>query len=67
MIEREVIAQKAQGFFEDLWKGGDYWDFESSDYEHARCQHLLRMLEGRHSVPPRSVGIPSALSRSAIA
>jgi SAM-dependent methyltransferase len=48
MSEREGIAQKAQGFFEDLWKGGDYWDFESSAYEHARCQHLLRMLEGRH-------------------
>jgi SAM-dependent methyltransferase len=48
MVEREEIAQKAQGFFEGLWKGGDYWDFESSGYEHARCQHLLTMLEGRH-------------------
>jgi SAM-dependent methyltransferase len=48
MVEREVIAQKAQGFFEDLWKGGDYWDFESSDYEHARSQRLLRVLTGHH-------------------
>jgi SAM-dependent methyltransferase len=48
MMERELVAEKAQGFFENLWKGGDYWDFEASDYEHARCLHLLKMLEGRH-------------------
>jgi SAM-dependent methyltransferase len=47
MSDREMTAERAQRFFEDLWKGGDYWDFENSDYEHARCQRLLRMLAGR--------------------
>jgi len=46
MIERELIDQKAQGFFEDLWSRGDFWEFESSDYERARCAHLLAMLGG---------------------
>ncbi|HXH09335.1 MAG TPA: class I SAM-dependent methyltransferase [Alphaproteobacteria bacterium] len=47
MTERKRATQKAQEFFEDLWKGGDYWDFEASDYEHSRCLHLLRMIEGK--------------------
>ena len=48
MAERELVAQTVRRFFEDLWKGGDYWDFEGSDYEYARCLHLLEMLGRRH-------------------
>jgi predicted TPR repeat methyltransferase len=48
MIDHQAISQKARGFFEDLWRNGDYWDFQGSDYEHMRCQHLLRMLDGNH-------------------
>jgi SAM-dependent methyltransferase len=56
MIERELVSQKAQGFFDGLWRGGDYWDFESSDYEYARCRHLLNMLAGRHYARVLEIG-----------
>jgi SAM-dependent methyltransferase len=46
-MERELIDRKARGFFEDLWRGGDYWDFETSAYERARCLRLLAMLDDR--------------------
>jgi SAM-dependent methyltransferase len=46
-MDRKAIDEKAQQFFEHLWTGGDYWHFESSEYEHTRCQQLLRMIEGR--------------------
>jgi SAM-dependent methyltransferase len=47
MSEREHIGQQAQEFCEGLWQQGDYWDFERSEYEQARCARLLRLLEGR--------------------
>jgi len=56
MMEREMIGHKAQRFFEDLWQAGDYWDFERSDYEYSRCQHLLKMLEGRHYARVLEIG-----------
>ena len=56
MIERELIDQKAQGFFEDLWTRGDFWEFESSDYERARCVHLLNMLDGHRYARVLEIG-----------
>jgi SAM-dependent methyltransferase len=47
MVERELADRKARTFFEDLWQRGDFWEFESSDYEQARFAHLLKMLDGR--------------------
>jgi predicted TPR repeat methyltransferase len=47
MTERRLIDHKAHEFFEHQWQRGDPWSIESSEYERARCAHLLRMLEGR--------------------
>ena len=47
MTERRLIDHKAHEFFENQWQRGDPWSIESSEYEEARCAHLLRMLEGR--------------------
>ncbi len=47
MTEREQATQQARQFFQDLWTRGDFWDFESSDYEKTRLARLFRMLEGR--------------------
>lgn len=47
MRERQLSDAKAEEFFTDLWKGGDPWDFERSEYEQARCAHLLRLLADR--------------------
>ena len=35
-IDREEAGQKALEFAEKLWKGGDFWEFETSEYERAR-------------------------------
>jgi SAM-dependent methyltransferase len=56
MIERGLIDQKAQGFFEDLWTRGDFWEFESSGYEQARCVHLLNMLDGHRYTRVLEIG-----------
>jgi SAM-dependent methyltransferase len=47
MNERELIGQKAQTFCEDLWQRGDFWNFEHSAYEQARCERLFTLLAGR--------------------
>ena len=47
MSERQQVNQQAREFFQDLWTRGDYWGFESSDYERARLARLLKMLNGR--------------------
>lgn len=48
MHERELINQKAKNFCEDLWQQGDFWDFERSEYERARCARLTAILNDRH-------------------
>lgn len=47
MTERQLIGQQVQEFCDDLWQRGDFWDFESSEYERARCARLLTILAGR--------------------
>jgi predicted TPR repeat methyltransferase len=47
MKERELVDQKIRDFMDSLWKRGDPWDLENSDYELDRCAELLKMLEGR--------------------
>jgi SAM-dependent methyltransferase len=47
MIERERIGQQAQDFCDGLWQQGDFWDFERSEFEKARCARLIAMLAGR--------------------
>lgn len=47
MIERKFIDEKAQDFFEDLWKQSDYWKFETSDFEQAKYARQLEILDER--------------------
>jgi SAM-dependent methyltransferase len=47
MTDRELIAEKARAFFEDLWRRGDPRDLEGSMFERERDRHLLGMLSGR--------------------
>lgn len=56
MTERELADQKARSFMNSLWGRGDPWDIESSEYEYARCIHLLRMIEGRHYARVLEIG-----------
>src|SRR5438128_165895 len=41
MTERALIGQPAREFCDDLWQRGDFWAFESSEYERARGGRLL--------------------------
>lgn len=44
MTDREQAGQKALEFSENLWKRGDFWELESSEYERARCARLIDVL-----------------------
>ena len=45
MTEREQIYHKAQSFFDDLWRRGDPWELETSNWEQERYARLLAMLD----------------------
>lgn len=45
MTERGEINEKARAFFEDLWKRGDPWELESSEFEQAKYMRQLSMLD----------------------
>ena len=55
MSERTVITQKAQAFFEDLWKRGDPWKLETSEFEQAKYDREITILRGRRY--PRALEI----------
>ena len=48
MTDREQAGQKALEFSETLWKRGDFWEFETSEYERARYARLIAVLQGTH-------------------
>jgi len=45
--ERKRSHEKAESFFEDLWRRGDPWELESSEFEQAKYDHEIRILKGR--------------------
>jgi len=46
-FRKERDAQ-AKALFEDLWRRGDFWQFESSEFEHARLARLFGAIADRH-------------------
>jgi len=46
MTDREQAGQKALEFSENLWKSGDFWELESSEYERVRYARLIQVLQG---------------------
>ena len=46
MPDREEAGQKAFEFAENLWKGGDFWELETSEYERVRYARTLQVLQG---------------------
>jgi SAM-dependent methyltransferase len=45
MIDREEAGRKALEFSENLWKRGDFWEFETSEYERMRFARTLEVLQ----------------------
>ena len=46
MTERELVSQKAEAFFEDLWRKGDPWEFQTSKFERDKYARQLAILKG---------------------
>jgi SAM-dependent methyltransferase len=47
MSDREGIHERAERFFEELWRKGDQWEFDSSEYERERIQRLRDAISDR--------------------
>src|SRR5437867_2187945 len=56
MTERALIGQQAREFCNELWQRGDFWNFENSEYERARCAQLLTILAGRRYTRALEIG-----------
>jgi predicted TPR repeat methyltransferase len=54
--ERKAIDQKAHAFFDDLWKRGDPWDLESSEFEQGKYMRQREMLGGRRYARALEIG-----------
>jgi SAM-dependent methyltransferase len=54
--KREEVGRKAQSFFEDLWKRGDFWGLETSEFERAKYARQLALLEGRRYAHALEIG-----------
>jgi SAM-dependent methyltransferase len=48
MSDRRDIHSKAEVFFEELWKRGDPWKFETSEFERAKYEREIAVLGGLH-------------------
>lgn len=49
MPERRIQANaKAVEFFDDIWSRGDYWQFETSEFERAKFQSQFALIADRH-------------------
>jgi SAM-dependent methyltransferase len=44
--DRKRANQKARKFFDSIWRSGDYWTLETSDFERAKYEHEIAMLDG---------------------
>jgi SAM-dependent methyltransferase len=54
--ERKNIDRKAEAFFEELWKRGDPWSLESSEFERAKYARQIGILGGRHYARVLEIG-----------
>src|SRR2546423_1943850 len=58
--ERQLAGQKAQDFFEDLWKGGDaHWNFETSAFEQAKYARQFALIRDRRYARALEIGCGS--------
>ena len=56
MTERKLINEKAHAFFEDLWKRGDPWEFETSEFERDKYARQLALLKERRYARALEIG-----------
>jgi SAM-dependent methyltransferase len=46
MTDRERLGEKAFEFSEGLWRRGDVWEFDTSEFERAKRVRLIEILDG---------------------
>jgi SAM-dependent methyltransferase len=56
MTDRDLVSRKVHAFFEELWQKGDPWEFETSEFEHRRCDRLFEILAGRRYTNVLEIG-----------
>lgn len=56
MTDRKLTSRKAHAFFDDLWKRGDPWDLEGSEFEQDKYTRQLAMLSGRRYARTLEIG-----------
>jgi SAM-dependent methyltransferase len=56
MAERLLIDQQARQFFENLWRKGDHWEFDHSEFEQQRFARLLALLDGQRYTRVLEIG-----------
>jgi SAM-dependent methyltransferase len=59
MTDRTGAGQKATEFFEELWKRGDPWELDTSDFERQRHARLLEAIAGRRYARALEIGCGS--------
>lgn len=47
MDERLVIHEKARDFFDDIWRDGDFWRLETSEFEREKYASQVNLLGDR--------------------
>jgi SAM-dependent methyltransferase len=56
VTERELVSQKAEAFFEDMWRKGDPWEFQTSAFERDKYARQLAILQGRRYARALEIG-----------
>ena len=59
MSQEDAIHLKMQSRFEELWRGGDCWNFEGSAYEQARFRRQLALVDDRRYLNVLEIGCGS--------
>jgi SAM-dependent methyltransferase len=67
MNDREVLAEKAQNFFEELWSQGDYWELERSELNQASFERQRSLLDDRRYGRVLELGCGAGLFTSQLA
>jgi SAM-dependent methyltransferase len=44
--DRKRASRRACEFFDAIWRAGDYWDLENSEFEQAKYKRQIELLQG---------------------
>src|SRR4051794_2357927 len=59
MSEREAISRRMRDHYESVWRSGDAWELEASEFEQARYERQLALLSDRRYGKTLEIGCGS--------